>query len=114
MSLFNELKRRNVFRVGIAYVIASWLLMQVADLVFPRIGLEDSVVTLVIALLGIGFIPTLIFAWAFEMTSKRSHHPFGPRHPGAGFGGLVPSAAPKKARVTWGVIYIYHLPTTPR
>jgi TolB-like protein/Tfp pilus assembly protein PilF len=70
MSLFNELKRRNVFRVGIAYIIASWLLMQVADLVFPRIGLEDSAVTLVIALLGIGFIPALIFAWAFEMTPE--------------------------------------------
>jgi TolB-like protein len=70
MSLFQELKRRNVFRVGIAYVVASWLLMQVADLVFPRIGLDDSAVTLVIALLGIGFIPALIFAWAFEMTPE--------------------------------------------
>jgi TolB-like protein len=70
MSFFRELKRRNVFRVGIAYVVASWLLMQVTDLVFPRIGLEDSAVTLVFALLGIGFIPALIFAWAFEMTPE--------------------------------------------
>jgi hypothetical protein len=68
MSLFNELKRRNVFRVGIAYTVASWLLIQVTDIVFPRIGLPDSAVTLVIALLAIGFIPALIFAWAFEMT----------------------------------------------
>lgn len=68
MSFFRELKRRNVFRVGIAYVVVSWLLMQVTDLVFPRIGLEDSAVTLVFALLGIGFFPALIFAWAFEMT----------------------------------------------
>ncbi len=68
MSLFQELKRRNVFRVGIAYVVASWLLMQVTDLVFPRIGLEDSAITLVFALLGIGFIPALIVAWAYELT----------------------------------------------
>ena len=68
MSLFEELKRRNVFRVGIAYTVASWLLIQVTDTVFPRIGLPDSAVTLVIALLAIGFIPALIFAWAFEMT----------------------------------------------
>jgi len=68
MSLFNELKRRNVFRVGIAYTVAAWLLIQVTDIVFPRIWLPDSAVTLVIALLAIGFIPALIFAWAFEMT----------------------------------------------
>jgi len=65
MSFIAELKRRNVFRVGIAYAVTSWLLMQAADLVFPRIGLSDSAVTLVIALLAIGFFPALIFAWAF-------------------------------------------------
>jgi len=70
MSFFEELKRRNVFRVAMVYAIASWLLMQVADLVFPRIGLPDSAVTLVIALLGLGFIPALIFAWAFELTPE--------------------------------------------
>ncbi len=68
MSLFNELKRRNVFRVGIAYTVASWLLIQVTDIVFPRIGLPDSAVMLVIALLAIGLIPALILAWAFELT----------------------------------------------
>jgi len=68
MSFFDELKRRNVFRVGIAYAVATWLLIQVTDIVFPRIGLPDSAVTLVIALLAIGFVPALIFAWAFEMT----------------------------------------------
>jgi TolB-like protein len=70
VSFFNELKRRNVFRVGVAYTVATWLLIQVADTVFPRIGLPDSAVTLVIALLAIGFIPALIFAWAFEMTPE--------------------------------------------
>jgi TolB-like protein/thioredoxin-like negative regulator of GroEL len=70
MSFFEELKRRNVFRVGIAYAVAAWLLIQVTDIVFPRIGLPDSAVTLVIALLAIGFVPALIFAWAFEMTPE--------------------------------------------
>ena len=49
MSFFEELKRRNVVRVGIAYTVAAWLLLQVTDIVFPRIGLPDSSVTLVIA-----------------------------------------------------------------
>ena len=70
MSFFKELKRRNVVRVGIAYAVAAWLLIQVTDIVFPRIGLPDSAVTLVIALLAIGLIPALIFAWAFEMTPE--------------------------------------------
>ena len=70
MNLFKELKRRNVFRVGIAYTVATWLLIQVTDIIFPRIGLPDSAVTLVIALLVIGFIPALILAWAFEMTPE--------------------------------------------
>jgi len=70
MSFFAELKRRNVFRVGLAYAVAAWLLIQVTDIVFPRIGLPDSAVTLVIALLGIGFIPALVFAWAFELTPE--------------------------------------------
>ncbi len=70
LSFFEELKRRNVVRVGIAYGVATWLLIQVTDIVFPRIGLPDSAVTLVIALLFIGFIPALILAWAFEMTPE--------------------------------------------
>ena len=74
MSFFSELKRRNVFRVGFAYTVAAWLLIQVTDTVFPRIGLPDSAVTLVIALLAIGFVPALIFAWAFEMTPEGIKH----------------------------------------
>jgi len=70
VSFFQELKRRNVFRVGIGYVVTAWLLFQVSDIVFPRIGLPDWAVTLVIALLAIGFVPALIFAWAFELTPE--------------------------------------------
>jgi len=59
LSFFNELKRRNVVRVGVAYTVATWLLIQIADTAYPRIGLPDSAVTLVIALLAIGFISNL-------------------------------------------------------
>ena len=71
MKLFEELKRRNVFRVGIAYTVTAWLLIQVTDIVFPRIGLPDSAVTLVIGLLAIGFLPALIFATS---ASKGQRH----------------------------------------
>ena len=70
MSLFNELKRRNVFRVGAAYVVAAWLLIQVAETIFPLFGFDDSPARVVVILLAIGFLPTLAFAWAFEMTPE--------------------------------------------
>lgn len=49
MSLYSELKRRNVFRVGVAYAVVAWLLIEVSDTIFPRLGLPDWTVTLVIA-----------------------------------------------------------------
>jgi len=69
-SLFTELGRRNVFRVGIAYVVASWLVLQVLDLVLENIGAPDWVMQTVMALLAIGFPVALMFAWAFEMTPE--------------------------------------------
>lgn len=68
MSLLEELKRRNVFRVGIAYAVASWLLLQVTDIVVPILQLPDSIPRMVLFLLVIGFIPAVILAWAFELT----------------------------------------------
>ena len=70
MSLFNELKRRNVFRVGTAYVVVAWLLIQVAETVFPLFGFDDRPARLVVIMLAIGLIPTLIFSWAFELTPE--------------------------------------------
>jgi len=67
-GLIAELRRRNLYRVALAYLVAAWLLVQVAATVFPYLGLPDSAVTLVIAIAGIGFIPALVFAWAFEVT----------------------------------------------
>ncbi len=68
MSFFEELKRRNVVRVGIAYVIAAWLLLQLTEVLIELLDLPDVAGRFVILLLLVGFVPALIFAWAFEMT----------------------------------------------
>ena len=70
MSLFNELKRRNVLRVGAAYVVGAWLLIQVAETIFPLFGFGDTPARLVVIVLAIGFIPSLIFSWVFEITPE--------------------------------------------
>ncbi len=70
MSIYNELKRRNVIKVAIAYAVIAWVLMQVAATTFPALKLPDWTVTLVAVLLLIGFPLALIFAWAFELTPE--------------------------------------------
>ena len=70
MSLFNELKRRNVFRIGAAYVVGAWLLIQVTETIFPLFGFGDTPARLVVIVLSIGFIPSLIFSWVFEITPE--------------------------------------------
>ena len=76
MALFEELKRRNVFRVAIAYVIVAWLALQVADVVLNNVEAPAWVFTVIVLVLGIVFPLVLVFAWAFEMTPeglKREH-----------------------------------------
>ena len=68
MSFFKELKRRNVFRVGVAYLIGAWLLLQIADVVLNNIAAPDWVFKAIMLLVGIGWPIALFFAWAFEMT----------------------------------------------
>ena len=70
MSLFAELKRRNVFRVGIAYVIVAWLLAQELELVLDSFGSPAWVMKTVLVLLAAGLPLALLFAWAFEMTPE--------------------------------------------
>ena len=67
-SFWAELKRRSVHRVALGYLAGTWLLIQIADTVFPRVGLGESHITGVIVLLAIGFVPALILAWVFEWT----------------------------------------------
>jgi TolB-like protein len=68
VSFFEELKRRNVFRVGIAYAVSAWVLLQVVDLVLENIEAPPLVMQVFMLALAIGFPIALIFAWAFEMT----------------------------------------------
>lgn len=70
MSFFQELKRRNVIRVAAAYIVATWLLLQIVDVLVPMLTLPDWVGRLVFLLLVIGFPIALIFAWAFELTPE--------------------------------------------
>ena len=69
-NFFAELKRRNVYKVAIAYAVVAWLLMQVATQVFPFLEIPNWAIRLVIMLLALGFPVSLILAWAFELTPE--------------------------------------------
>jgi TolB-like protein len=69
-NLFSELKRRNVVRVGIAYIVLGWVVLQVGDILFDMFGTPDWVGKTLAALLLLGFPFACLFAWAFEMTPE--------------------------------------------
>jgi RNA polymerase sigma factor (sigma-70 family) len=69
-KFFAELKRRKVYKVGIAYAVVAWVLMQVASQIFPFFEIPNWAVRLVVLLLIIGFPVVLILAWAFELTPE--------------------------------------------
>jgi adenylate cyclase len=69
-NFFAELKRRNVYKVAIAYAVVAWLLMQVATQVFPFLEIPNWAIRLVIMLIVIGFPIALVIAWAFELTPE--------------------------------------------
>ena len=68
MSFLEELKRRNVFRVGIAYAVSAWVLLQVIDLVLENIAAPTWVMQIFMLALAIGFPIALLLAWTFDMT----------------------------------------------
>ena len=70
MSFIRELKRRNVFRVGMAYAVIGWLVLQLSDILISLLDLPDWIGRAVIFVLVIGFPLALIFAWAFELTPE--------------------------------------------
>ena len=70
MSLFDELKRRNVFRVGAVYLVTAWLVAQVADLALDNFESPGWVIKTILLVLVIGFPVALVFAWAFEKTPE--------------------------------------------
>ena len=76
-GLFTELKRRNVFRVAIVYLIAGWIILQVADIMMDALNLPDWTLRLIATLLILGFPVSVILAWALEITPegiKREKH----------------------------------------
>ena len=68
MSLISELRRRNVLRAAAAYLGWAWLLIQVAEPIFPLFGMGDAPARFVVVILAIGFVPAMVFAWIFEFT----------------------------------------------
>jgi adenylate cyclase len=70
MSLYNELKRRNVFRVAIAYLAGAWLLTEVAGTLFPVFGIPDWGIRFMVIVFALGFVPALIISWAYELTPE--------------------------------------------
>ena len=70
MSFLAEIKRRNVAKVAVLYLIASWLLLQVTDVLASLLPVPDWAGSLVVMLLLLGFVPVLIFSWVYEMTPE--------------------------------------------
>jgi adenylate cyclase len=74
LSLFKELKRRNVLRVGAAYTVAAWLIVQVVETLFPIYGLSDAAIRLVVTVLAIGLLPVVVLAWALKRVQVPTRH----------------------------------------
>jgi hypothetical protein len=69
-SLFGELKRRNVYKVAVAYAVVSWLVIQISSTVLPTFHAPEWVLQTVLVLVALGFPIALVLAWAFELTPE--------------------------------------------
>jgi TolB-like protein len=69
-SLLTELKRRNVFRAGAAYIVIAWVVAQVFDLLADNFGAPDWVMKVVLSFLAIGFVVAMLLSWAYELTPE--------------------------------------------
>jgi TPR repeat protein len=69
-SFFTELKRRNVYKVAVAYAVAAWLLIQAASILFPTFDAPPWLMQIFVVILVIGFPAALVFSWAFEITTE--------------------------------------------
>jgi adenylate cyclase len=67
-AFLQELRKRHVVKVAIAYLVAAWVVLQLADVIFPALGLPEWSITLVLALLAVGFPAALIISWVFDVT----------------------------------------------
>ncbi|MEZ5492324.1 MAG: hypothetical protein R3F50_18735 [Gammaproteobacteria bacterium] len=69
-SFFQELRRRKVFRVAAVYAVVSWVIIQVADTLFPALQLPEWTITFITVLLILGFFPTMVMAWAYQRSAE--------------------------------------------
>jgi adenylate cyclase len=69
-AFVRELRKRHVFKVSVAYLVASWLVLQLADVIFPAMSLPEWAITLVLGLLAVGFPLALVLAWVFDVTPE--------------------------------------------
>ena len=69
-NFFAELRRRNVYKVAVAYAVAAWLLVQAASILFPTFNAPGWLMQVVVIILVLGFPAALVFTWAFEITSE--------------------------------------------
>src|SRR5690349_20577275 len=69
-NFFAELKRRNVYKVAVAYAVVGWLVIQVTATIVPALHLPDGLTTAIVVLVLIGFPVALLISWAFEMTPE--------------------------------------------
>lgn len=69
-KFLQELQRRNVIRMALTYLVVSWLLLQVGDLLFEALRLDDSALTVMVVILALGFIPVVVFSWIYELTPE--------------------------------------------
>jgi len=70
MSIFTELKRRNVFRVALFYIVAAWVVIQVAETLLPVFDVPDTAIRVIVLILALGFPLALVFSWVFELTPE--------------------------------------------
>src|SRR5450759_3462386 len=69
-NFFGELRRRNVYKVAVAYAVVSWLLIQAASILFPTFEAPSWVMKVFVAAMALGFPTALLFSWAFEITPE--------------------------------------------
>src|SRR6202171_3822634 len=69
-NFFSELKRRNVYKVAVAYAVVAWLLIQAASILFPTFEAPPWVMKIFVAVILLGFPAALVLSWAFEITPE--------------------------------------------
>ena len=70
MSIFKELQQRNVFKVGIAYLVVAWIIIQLADVLAPQLKLPEWTPRMITFFVMLGFPVSLVMAWALELTPQ--------------------------------------------